>query len=168
MKTESRKLILLSLAVFIFYAASVNCTDNRPLEVQLQSILEKGISKYGVKGVTAAVISPGQKTWLGAAGISHENVPVDPGMVSATGSITKNAVAALTLSLVKDGVLSLENPISKWLPEFPHVDGNTTVRQLLNHTSGIYMFWSNQQIWDDMKKEREKIWTPEEVLNYID
>ncbi|GAH03431.1 unnamed protein product, partial [marine sediment metagenome] len=41
------------------------------------------------------------------------------------------------------------------------------IRQLLNHTSGIYMFWDNQEIWDDLKKDREKVWTPEEVLSYI-
>jgi D-alanyl-D-alanine carboxypeptidase len=29
------------------------------------------------------------------------------------------------------------------------------------------MFWSNQKIWDDLKADREKIWTPEEVLSYI-
>ena len=44
---------------------------------------------------------------------------------------------------------------------------NITIRQLLNHSSGIYMFWSNQKIWDDLKKDRNKIWTPEEVLSYL-
>jgi D-alanyl-D-alanine carboxypeptidase len=76
-------------------------------------------------------------------------------------------VAALTLQLVEEGVLSLDDPLSKWLPAYPHVDSTATLRQLLNHTSGIYMFWSNQKIWDDLKKDRTKVWTPEEVLSYI-
>jgi len=88
-------------------------------------------------------------------------------MLFAIGSITKNFVAALTLQLVEEGVLSLDAPFSKWLPAYPHVDSTATLRQLLNHTSGIYMFWSNQKIWDDLKRDRTKVWTPEEVLSYI-
>jgi D-alanyl-D-alanine carboxypeptidase len=89
-------------------------------------------------------------------------------MLFAIGSVTKNFVAALTLSLVEEGELSLDDPVSKWLPTYPYVDGNITIRQLLNHTSGIYMFWENQKIWDDLKDERAKYWTPEEVLAYIE
>ena len=168
MNPKSMSLLRFLMMTVLILLTLSTCTDNRPLEVQLQSVLEKGLNRYGVKGVTAAVIGPGQKTWLGIAGISHENVPVAPEMVSAIGSITKNVVATLTLKLAEDGVLSLEDPLSSWLPEYPNVDSNITIRQLLNHTSGIYMFWSNQKIWDDMKKDRSKIWTPEEVLSYID
>jgi len=88
-------------------------------------------------------------------------------MFFAIGSITKNVVAALTLKLVEEDVLSLKDPLSKWLPGYPHVDDKITIRQLLNHTSGLYMFWDNQQIWDDLKADRAKVWTPEEVLSYI-
>jgi D-alanyl-D-alanine carboxypeptidase len=88
-------------------------------------------------------------------------------MVFAIGSITKNIVAALTLKLVEENKLSLEDPISKWLPSYAFVDSMITVRQLLNHTSGLYMFWDNQKLWDELKKDRERFWTPEEVLQYI-
>lgn len=83
------------------------------------------------------------------------------------GSITKNCVAALTLQHVEEGILSLDDPLSKWLPAYPHVDSTTTIRQLLNHTSGIYMFWSNEKIWDDLTKDESRVCTPEEVLSYI-
>jgi D-alanyl-D-alanine carboxypeptidase len=125
------------------------------------------LEEYGARGVSAAIIFPDRKVWTGTSGISHENVPVKPDMLFAIGSITKNVVAALTLQLVEEGVLSLDDPLSKWLPAYPHVDSTATLRQLLNHTSGIYMFWSNQKIWDDLKKDRTKVWTPEEVLSYI-
>jgi D-alanyl-D-alanine carboxypeptidase len=88
-------------------------------------------------------------------------------MLFAIGSVTKNFVAALTLTLVEEEVLSLDDPLSKWLPSYPYVDGNITIRQLLNHTSGLYMFWDNQEIWDDLIADRTKFFTPEEVLGYI-
>lgn len=157
-----------SLAATLMVFTIAGCADKRPLEIQLQSVLEEGLEKFNVKGVSTAVIIPGREIWLGTAGTSHEDVPVDPGMISAIGSITKNAVAALALELAEDGVLSLDDPLSRWLPEYPYVDSRTTIRQLLNHTSGIYHFWSNQALWDDMKRNRSRNWAPEEVLAYID
>jgi len=120
-----------------------------------------------VRGVSAAVIFPDHKIWRGVSGISHDTVAIKSDMLFAIGSITKTFVATLTLKLVEERILSLEDPLSKWLPSYPHIDSTITIRRLLNHTSGIYMFWSNQKIWDDLKKDRTKIWTPEEVLSYI-
>jgi len=156
---------IISLA-FIFY---LSCSGDKkvPLEQKLQNVLDNGIEKYDVEGVSAAIIFSEDKKWIGTSGISHDTVTIKPDMLFAIGSITKNFVATLTLKLVEEGKLSLDDPLSKWLPEYPHVNSEITIRQLLNHTSGIYMFWSNQKIWDDLKKDRNKIWTPEEVLSYI-
>jgi len=101
------------------------------------------------------------------AGFSHDTVPVNPDMLFAIGSITKNMVAALVLQLAEDGVLSLEDPLHKWLPIYPEVDSNITIRQLLGHTSGIFMFWENQKLWDDLIKYRDSVFTPEVVLSYL-
>jgi D-alanyl-D-alanine carboxypeptidase len=133
----------------------------------MQEILDKGIRKYGARGVSVAIIFSDGQTLTGVSGISHDTVAIEPDMLFAIGSVTKNVVAALTLKLVEENVLSLEDPLSNWLPEYPHIDSNITIRQLLNHTSGIYMFWDNQEIWDDLKKDRTKVWSPEEVLSYI-
>jgi D-alanyl-D-alanine carboxypeptidase len=139
----------------------------RPLEEKLQTILDDNVEDIDGRGVSAAVIMPGKPLWKGVAGVSHDTVKISPDMLFAIGSITKNVVAALTLKLAEEGKLSLEDPLYAWLPAYPHIDSTITIRQLLNHSSGIYMFWSNQDIWDDLKKDRTKIWTPEEVLSYI-
>jgi len=154
-------------AAFLFSFASTSFADVGPIEDQLQQVLDHGIEKYDARGVSAAVIFPDGKIWTGTSGISHGTVPIEPDMLFMIGSITKNVVAALTLQLVEEGLLSLDDPLSKWLPEYPHVDSTASLRQLLNHTSGIYMFWSNEKIWDDLTKDESKVWTPEEVLSYI-
>jgi D-alanyl-D-alanine carboxypeptidase len=139
-----------------------------PVEDRMQDVLDQGIARYDIHGVSATVLYPDGEIWNGVSGISHDTVPIEPDMLFAIGSVTKNFVAALTLSLVEDEVVSLDDPISKWLPTYPYVDGNISIKQLLNHTSGLYMFWDNQQIWDDLKEDRTKYWTPEEVLDYIE
>ncbi len=158
--------VFILLPIF-FFILSCSADKNVPLEQKLQNVLDKGLEKYNVKASSAAVIFPDGKLWTVTSGISHDTHSVKKDMVFAIGSITKNFVAALTLKLVEEGKLSLDDPLSKWLPAYPHVNSEITIRQLLNHSSGIYMFWSNQKIWDDLIKNRSKIWKPEEVLSYI-
>jgi len=163
MKRFSNILIFLS-----FVLAFLSCSpDAQTLEEKLQAVLDDNINDIDGRGVSAAVIMPGKPIWKGVAGISHDTISISLDMLFAIGSITKNFVATLTLELAEEGKLSLDDSLHNWLPAYPHVDSTITIRQLLNHSSGIYMFWSNQQIWDDLIKDRTKIWTPEEVLSYI-
>jgi len=147
----------------------VSCSDfgNKSSDQRLQKVLDKGIKRYKIRGVSAAIVFDTDSVWVGTSGISHDTVSMRPDMLFSIGSITKNFVAALTLKLVEEGILSLEDKLSKWLPAYPYIDPNITIRQLLNHTSGIYMFWNNDDLWDALKKDRNRIWTPEEVLEYI-
>ena len=55
-------------------------------------------------------------------------------------SVTKPIVAACTLQLSELGALSLDDALSDYLPDFPHAD-EITLRQLLNHTSGVGNWW---------------------------
>lgn len=144
-----------------------SCGPERSIEDQMQEILDDGIKEYNVHGVSSAVIFSDDKIWTGVSGVSYDTVTIKPDMLFAIGSITKNIVSALTLRLVEENILSLEDPLSKWLPHYLHIDSTITIRQLLNHTSGLYMFWNNEQIWDDLKNDRSRIWLPEEVLKYI-
>lgn len=157
------------LSFFIIISLFISCSDRnqRSIEDRLQSVLDKKITKYGARGVSASVVFPDGKVWTGTSGISHDTVRIKPDMLFAIGSVTKNVVSALILKLDEEGILSIEDPLSRWLPDYPFINNKITIRQLLNHTSGIYMFWENQKIWDDLKKDRTKSWTPEEVLSYI-
>jgi len=155
------------IAALVILAAGSCSRDRRPLAVQLQDALDRGLRKYEVKGASAALIFPDGVTRLVVGGLSDESAPMRPEMLFAVGSITKNVVAALVFRLVEEGVLSLDDPLQKWLPPYPKVEGTITIRQLLAHTSGLYMFWENQEIWDDLIKYREKVFTPKEVLSYL-
>lgn len=138
------------------------------LEERLEAAMEDRLRQCQVKGASAAVILPDGVVRTVTAGYSHDDVRMDPGMAFSVGSITKNVVSALVLQLVEEGVLSLDDPVAKWLPPYPHVDGSVTLRQLLSHTSGIYMFFESQRLWDDLLRDRERRFTPEEVLGYLE
>ncbi|MFJ5303941.1 serine hydrolase domain-containing protein [Streptomyces sp. NPDC088350] len=99
----------------------------------------------GVPGVTATV-RDGGTTWSTTAGVGNLRTgkPRSADDRYRVGSITKAFVSTVLLQLEAEGRLSLDDTVEKWLPGTVHGNGNDggkiTVRQLLNHTSGIYNY----------------------------
>jgi D-alanyl-D-alanine carboxypeptidase len=117
-------------------------------------------------GISAAILVPGYKIWTGASGYSHPNAPITPDMLFSVGSIQKNFEAALVLKLVEDDILSLDDPVSKYLPTYPNVNGEITIRQLLNHTSGVFNVFEHPDFpWVGTDVDYSKEWKEEEVFD---
>ena len=97
----------------------------------------------GVPGVTATT-KDAHGTWSMTAGVGNRDTgaPRSPFDRYRVGSITKTFVATVLLQMEAEGRLSLDDKVEKWLPGVVHGHGHDgraiTVRQLLNHTSGIY------------------------------
>jgi CubicO group peptidase (beta-lactamase class C family) len=81
-----------------------------------------------------------------AVGASVDGVPVvlkaygiqmTPDTVSEAGSVSKQFTAAAVLLLARDGKLSLDDPVRKYIPELPDYSAPLTIRHMLNHTSGL-------------------------------
>jgi len=163
---KSPRLNLLVFAVVLF--PFVSCSrDTRPLDERVREALDDRLEQYDVRGVSSAIVMPDGTVHRICAGFSHDSVAMQPDMLFATGSITKNLVAALVLQLAEEGILSLDDKVTKWLPPYPHIDSTITLRQMLGHTSGIFMFWENQKLWDDLIQYRDSVFTPEVVLTYL-
>jgi D-alanyl-D-alanine carboxypeptidase len=140
------------------------------LAERLQGALDSALVATGTMGVSVAVIMPDGALWTGVSGLSHPGCPITPDMLFDMGSTGKNLMAALVLDLVDDGLLSLDDPISKYLPTFPDVDGRITIRQLLNHTSGLYMWVEHPDAptntpFDEI--DFAKSWTVEEMFSTL-
>jgi D-alanyl-D-alanine carboxypeptidase len=141
--------------------------DTRSLDERVRGALNDRLEHYDVHGASVAIALPNDTVHCVSAGFSFDSVAMQPQMLFAVGSITKNMVATLILQLAEEGVLSLEDPLYRWLPPIPQVDSTIVIRQLLDHTSGIYMFWENQRLWDDLITYRDSVFTPECVLTYL-
>ena len=157
----------IALVVLSFFLGVSCSNDQRPLDLRVKEELTNRLEQYNVKGASAAIILPNGEIHRICAGVSHDTVSMCPNMLFAIGSITKNLVAALILDLAEERILSLDDSLHRWLPPIRDVDSNITIRQLLNHTSGIFMFWDNQSLWDDLIRYRDSVFTPEVVLTYL-
>ncbi|MFI6057428.1 serine hydrolase domain-containing protein [Streptomyces sp. NPDC051286] len=96
-------------------------------------------------------------TWRGSSGVHdlESGLPADPGGRFRAGSVTKVFTAAVVLQLAGEGKLDLNLPVRHYLPELiPAAYKKVTVRQLLNHTSGIPSVGSGGDTLDEWYAHR--------------
>ncbi|UUR06762.1 serine hydrolase domain-containing protein [Sphingomonas glaciei] len=128
-----------SVAILLASVASAAPAAPANLQSSAAAILSQDVPVDG-PGVAAVISENGRIVWSGAAGRADlaTKAPLSPDSVFRYASITKQFTAALTLKLVDEGRLSLDDTLGKLLPsETPAAWHPVTVRQLLNHTSGI-------------------------------
>ena len=92
----------------------------------------------GAPGMVVGVARAGEPLFVGTFGLAdlEHNVPVIRDTVFRLASITKQFTAAAVLRLAEDGKVSLDDRLSRFVPELPQA-GQVTLYQLLVHTSGI-------------------------------
>lgn len=133
--------------------ASARVSDRR-IERGIQDRLNSTLSQAGAPGMTAAFVRADGSTLTFAAGVSDRELgrPMRPDTRMFAGSIGKMFAAAVAMSLVQDGVLELDAPVSRWLgadseyAQLPNYE-SITVRMLLNHTSGLPDYVYNDAFW---------------------
>ncbi|RCV48784.1 serine hydrolase domain-containing protein [Marinitenerispora sediminis] len=109
-----------------------------------------------------------------AAGMADRGaaVPATPGLQGRIGSVTKTFTAATALLLVRDGLLSLDDTVARWLPGLLPRGGEITLRMLLEHSSGLPDYWESgpdplapRFITDPALRERR--WTPRQLVGLV-
>lgn len=89
--------------------------------------------------------------------------PVDPGGWFRIGSVTKTFTATVILQLVGEGRLGLQDPVERWLPGQVPGGEHITVRQLLDHTSGLHNYTADLTI-DSILRDRSRHWPLHEIV----
>ena len=85
------------------------------------------------------VVQRGSDRSVHTAGVAEVGAEAEPDVEDhmRIASVSKAFNGATALSLVDEGVLSLDDTIAQWLPDLPPAWGEVTLRQMLNHTSGL-------------------------------
>jgi len=137
---KTRFLLIVILGAAVACRSQPGRKPDTSIGPALQSAMDRSIGGSGVTGVSSAVLFSDGSLWKGASGFSHPGVPMTTEMLFDIGSIEKNLQAALALRLIEDGLMGLDDPLSKWLPPHPNIPGTITIRQLLNMTAGLNDF----------------------------
>ena len=134
----------------------------------LDAWLSRLRARAGIPGVSAAIIFPDGSMWVGASGLADVAAKrqVGPDTAFAVASISKTFTAALILALVEDGRIALDVPVVTYLPELV-IDRGITVRQLLDHSSGLRDFFFHKNIDAALLKEPGRRWDAADALRYV-
>src|SRR4051812_18669923 len=143
-------------------------TATAQLDAALQASLDRFRKKAGIPGVSATVMFPDGTSWTGVSGIAvvASKSPVAPDTAFAVGSISKTFLATLILELASEGKVDLAAPVGTYLPTI-RIDPKITVRQLLDHTSGLFDFFFAPGIDRALQGNPTAEWTPTKTLTFV-
>jgi D-alanyl-D-alanine carboxypeptidase len=144
------------------------------LKQQLQQKLEEWHKAGKFPGATLGVALANGESFGFAVGYSDRDAktPMQPDDRMLAGSTGKTFAAATAFQLVGEGKITLDDKIEKYLGKEPWFDRianshEITIRQLMNHTSGLVRYEFKKEFTDFLTANPMKVWTPEERLAYL-
>ena len=98
--------------------------------------------QYNAAGIAVAVVDDEGNTayenFFGYRDVEHQ-IPIDEDTIFGMASVTKSFVALSIMQLCEQGLMDLDDPVSKYIPEFTNKNQKTVrVRHFLNHSAGFY------------------------------
>ncbi len=122
------------------------------IETNIDAVANQILAATKVPSASIAVVKDGRIAYLQAYGLARISPPLQatPQMQYSIGSISKQFTAAAVLLLQQDGKLTLDDPVSKFLPGLTR-GSEVTLRMLLSHTSGYQDFWPEDYVMPSMR-----------------
>jgi D-alanyl-D-alanine carboxypeptidase len=167
MKTRRFPAYLVVLALSLVLAAPAAAAPPGPADVQrgLKRLVAK---KNGPVGAIATIYRDGKKTVLRAGRANVKR----PGAPKATdhmriASVAKAFSGAVALNLVRAGRLGLDDTIAQRLGGMPAAWGAVTVRQMLNHTSGLPDYTQSKGFAKQARVDPRGFVSPAKIINWV-
>ena len=148
-------------ALLALVAIPATAQQLTPAQVgQIDQLVTKTLSDTGVPAAEIAIVRNGKLVLTKAYGKANEGMPAKPDQPYQIASNSKQFTAMALMLLRDDGKLSLDDPVSKYIPGITEGD-RITIRQLLSHTSGLQDFWPQDYSFVDMEKPT----TPQHIVD---
>lgn len=167
MKTRRLPAYLVALVVFLGFAAPAAAAPPGPADVQrgLKRLVAK---KGGPVGAIATIYRDGKMTVLraGRANIKRPAAP-RPTDHMRIASVAKAFSGAVALNLVRAGRLGLDDTIAQRLGGMPAAWGAVTVRQMLNHTSGLPDYTQSKGFAKQAQVDPRGFVSPAKIINWV-
>ena len=129
----------------------------------IDAYLQWSVRRRHLPGVAVAVVRDGSPVYLRGFGVANVETgsPATPDTVFRIASMTKSFVATALMMLVEEGRLSLDDPVTKHLPDAPPAWRGITVRHLVTHTSGL------ADVWEMPREARQAEFTSDAIVKTL-
>jgi D-alanyl-D-alanine carboxypeptidase len=155
-------------------AAGASAVSQRPATAIARSInLTRGlrglVAMRGGPPGAIEMLQRGRRITVYRAGVSdlRSRAPMTTGQYMRIASVSKAFTGAVALALVNRCVLSISDTIRKWLPKLPRAWGRVTLRDALNHTSGLPDFTRSPGYVDYLTKHLHARPSPTFLLRFV-
>jgi len=135
----------------------------------LQARLDRLRERYGIPGISVAIVLRDGSTWLGVSGLADvaAEARVTRSTSFAIASVSKTFTAALILALAREDRIDLDAPVRQYLPDLRKVSVKVKVRQLLDHTSGLRDYFYHPSIDHLLLSRPDRRWDAAGALRYV-
>jgi D-alanyl-D-alanine carboxypeptidase len=119
----------------------------------VDGIVQEWMTSTAAPSVSIAIVRDGRLAYARAYGAARldPKLHATPSTRYAIDSVSKEFTAAALLLLAEQGLLSLDDPVSRWFPQLGDA-GAVTLRQLLTHTGGIRDYWPQDFLTPEMTR----------------
>ncbi|MCB1704926.1 MAG: beta-lactamase family protein [Halioglobus sp.] len=134
----------------------------------MEAMLVERMETYGVPGALVGLYVPGRQDVVMAQGVSDIDTAAALGADDhmRVGSVTKSFTVTVILQLVDEGLLSLDDPLSRFFPDIENSDA--TIAELANMRSGIYNYTEDGAFVDELVEDFLRVWMPQEIVAVAD
>jgi D-alanyl-D-alanine carboxypeptidase len=143
-------------------------TQAERVQAALDGWLADRAQAEGVTGIAAyvsfATPGPNIEAFAGKTGHGADDPPVDQNTLFAMGSTSKSFASAVILLLEAKGLLSIDDTVGRWLPQYP-AWGDVSIKRLLDMTSGIPNYSETEFISRMWVEEPKRTLTAEELID---
>ncbi len=166
------KVLLIGISMWFALVSLTACdtdesmTEAERLGSQLQQSMEQAAALYDFPGAMALVRFNDGSSWTAAYGLAdlETETPLSVEMLFRIGSVSKTFTGEAILLLVQDGKLSLEDTVESLVPGLLARGSDITVKMLLEHSSGLVDYATNEDWFDEFYEDISQSWQPEQLL----
>ena len=141
MQITTSRFLAACFVTVLAVAASTAASARRQADAALPEKVDRVFTRWSqtTPGCAVGVSRNGRNVLAKAYGMAdlEHDVPNAPDTIFEAGSVSKQFTAAAVLLLARDGKLSLDDQVRKYIPELPDYGAPLTIRHMLNHTSGL-------------------------------
>ncbi len=161
--------IFFSVMGLLLFATSAfaQVSPNPPVyQHEIQQILSNWRARSGIPGAALSIYLPNHAYPINISSGTTQfrgGESIDSQTLFQAGSITKSFTSMIMLDLESQGKLNIDDPITNYLPQYSRWQ-NVTIRELLNHTSGIFNYTESGQFNNIRKDNPQAGFTPEQLV----